>query len=640
MKKSLMRLFSAMMALAMLTGCAALAEPAEADAPAVEGITYPYLRQFTDDEKDPVESEMKLYFVDGGDIPYAALSEYMTFLSGLLSDLDKGDITYEITRLEGDGGFQVSRPDNGSTLLIYPDRDTLVFDNFNTFTQTVGTRALVSTLDMPEPGDVDLIAYARSLLGYDDLDTGAQDQVEEILQDEQKPAGESDDTSDDTPDDTSDDTAAEEEPEAPKLFALKSRSYVNRAGSIITLNLSDYDIDIVEADGECYIPFHTLNDLLVSDLHMHYVFDGEKVLGIAYHCSLIDEADTVPKHAMSEAYAAFNYNELRLLLDCRYGLKPEHGIEDFDQFLGINTELRSGFESIDAQKADVALIKLLFTYFDDMHSTLIRGSYMYDRDQNVEDVIKALCIGPSIRKYLTLGQVYKEARKAVYRAWVPGYEEVGDTAFITFDSFDANREDYFDSTIDRDDPQDTIDLIIYANNQIKREGSPVKNIVLDLSNNGGGSVNAAVFVISWFLGEADIALRDTFTGAETNAMYLADVNLDGQFDSADSVGSGYKLYCLTSNSSFSCGNLVPAAFRSSGKVTLVGQTTGGGSCVVLPCTTAAGTLFQISGNKQISIIKNGSFYNADTGIVPDIALDKPESFYDREALVEYLHGLK
>ena len=151
---------------------------------------------------------------------------------------------------------------------------------------------------------------------------------------------------------------------------------------------------------------------------------------------------------------------------------------------------------------------------------------------------------------------------------------------------------------------------------------------------------AAIFVISWLLGEGDIALRDTFTGAETNAMYLADVNLDGQFDEQDYVGEDYRLYCLTSDSSFSCGNLVPAACRSSGRVTLVGQTTGGGSCVVLPCTTAAGSVFQISGNMQVSIIKNGSFYNTDTGIEPDFPLDKPESFYDRPALVEYLHNLK
>lgn len=58
--------------------------------------------------------------------------------------------------------------------------------------------------------------------------------------------------------------------------------------------------------------------------------------------------------------------------------------------------------------------------------------------------------------------------------------------FITFDRVEALREDYYDPGINRDMPEDTIDLIIYANNQIKRENSPIKSIVLDLSNNGGG----------------------------------------------------------------------------------------------------------------------------------------------------------
>ena len=291
-------------------------------------------------------------------------------------------------------------------------------------------------------------------------------------------------------------------------------------------------------------------------------------------------------------------------------------------------------------RSSYAIANLCFTYFDDLHSGFTRGGYLFDRNASVESIVSMSYLGPSIRKSFKLGSVYENARKAVYRAWVPGYEEVGDTAFITFDHFEANRPDYYDMMIDRDNPQDTIDLIIYANSQIKREGSPVKNIVLDLSNNGGGNADAAIFVISWFLGEADIALRDTFTGAETNAIYLTDVNLDGQYDDQDNVANGYRLYCLTSNNSFSCGNLVPAAFRSSGRVTLIGQPTGGGSCVVQPCTTAAGTLFQISGNKQVSIIKNGSFYNTDGGIEPDFRLEKPESFYDRPALVEYLHNLK
>jgi len=238
------------------------------------------------------------------------------------------------------------------------------------------------------------------------------------------------------------------------------------------------------------------------------------------------------------------------MLDCKYGLKPEHNIDTFHNFFLNNMELFQNLVSTDPMRSSYAIANLCFTYFDDLHSGFTRGGYLFDRNADVESIISMSYLGPSIRKSFKLGSLYENARKAVYRAWVPGYEEVGDTAFITFDHFTANRPDYYDMMIDRDNPQDTIDLIIYANSQIKREGSPIKNIVIDLSN------------------------------------------------------------------------------------------TGGGSCVVQPCTTAAGTIFQISGNKQVSIIKNGSFYNTDAGVEPDFRLEKPESFYDRPALVEYLHNLK
>ena len=43
---------------------------------------------------------------------------------------------------------------------------------------------------------------------------------------------------------------------------------------------------------------------------------------------------------------------------------------------------------------------------------------------------------------------------------------------------------------------------------------------------------------------------------------------------------------------------------------------------------------------QLSTVRNGSFYNIDQGIQPDIPLTRMKSFYDREGLVEYLHQVK
>ena len=111
------------------------------------------------------------------------------------------------------------------------------------------------------------------------------------------------------------------------------------------------------------------------------------------------------------------------------------------------------------------------------------------------------------------------------------------------------------------------------------------------------------------------------------------------FDEKDTVADK-NLYCLISPVSFSCGNLVPAALKSSQKVTLLGKTSGGGSCVVLPLTTAYGTFFRISGPSRLAFTKNGSFYDIDQGAEPDFTLTFPETFYDREALTDYINSLR
>jgi len=592
----------------------------------VEAKTFPYIAQYAANE-EPEESEITLYFVNGGEIPYVALDDYMTRLSHLLDDT--GRLVYSV-EADSDTQFSVIREDNGSGLFIDTEEDTLVFLNMNGFESDPGSKAAVSVKELPEtePVDIDMMAEMEV-------------QMKELPED---PSGESADEPVQAMESESDtDSNA---PVTTNLFASGSMNglYYNRAGSPVELDLSEYKIDLVSADGACYLPFQTLYDLFLGPLYIMDVFNGEKVLSFANGLPISMQRFEVPAGTFSKEFAQFNYNELRFLLNTFYGLKPEHNIKEFGELMAVDTDLAVDLAGTDPHKFDLALMQLIGIYLDDGHSGFIGNSILSGESSGSKiRALSSLLEGTSRSNSSQVGQRYREAREAVYGENLPGYEEIGDTAFITFDLFIQDREDneYYDPELTVEDPQDTIELIIYANRQIKRENSPVKKIVLDLSNNIGGHSSAAIFVISWFLGNAQIALRDTLTGAQTNAIYQCDVDLDGTFDQKkDTVSSGYKLYCLTSITSFSCGNLVPAACKSSGIVTLIGQPSGGGSCVVRQCTTASGALFRISGPAQLSIVKNGSFYNIDQGIEPDFVLSNPESFYDRAALAEYLNELK
>ena len=338
---------------------------------------------------------------------------------------------------------------------------------------------------------------------------------------------------------------------------------------------------------------------------------------------------SVPKKAArSQALTEYGYRELCLELDCFYGLKESHNIDSFDTFFRQN-DMYMNLMDPDPSKADKAIADLVGYWLDDGHSGFVSASAMtevtpdpaYGIDTNVRS-----------RNNTTIAT----ARASHPEAALP-YYEVGDTAYICFDSYACSIIDYYSLP---ELPNDTIGIIVEAHKQITREDSPIKNVVLDMSNNGGGALDAALFTLGWFLGDASYSYRNTFTGAQTTVVVRADVNLDHQFDENDTLaGRGLKLYCLTSPVSFSCGNLVPCVFKENGGVTLLGRGTGGGSCVIGGNTTAWGTSYKYSSCRRISFLKNGAYYDVDQGVEPDFVINDYNHFYDREALTEYIHNL-
>ena len=624
--------------LAMILACpAAFAETGGTAADAVEQKTYPYLYCF-DEDTEPVTGEMNLYFVNGGDVPYVALTEFLPVLAAMYNTVLKCDednpITFElqaVTQPDGSGAFIVTRPDNGSTWIIQPGDDTMTFTNYNSFGHRPGANALVSVTELPDlkqsfdPADL-MVEYMQAFRDGRDMTELAMMSAAGLT--------------------VTEDPAADH-----TLFVLSNKVY-NRNGMPLVMDLGKYNIDIVSREDECYLPLQTMSDVFFSLQYHYFVFNGETVIADVYNGQLMDRAYEAAPADMSPEFAMFNFRELCFFMDYFYGLKEEHRIDSFSDFLALDAGLFAQLSGTDSVVFDAALTGILSRFFDDGHSAIVRNSWRSGQPKGTETLIMLSNLGYSLTTKSAIGNRLVDARKAAYPDGVPGYEEIGDTAFVTFDAFTANRkpEAYYELE-NPDDPQDTIELMIYANRMVRREGSPVRNIVLDLSVNSGGNSDAAIAVACWFTGEAKFSLLDTMTGAETITGYRTDLNLNGialsdpeggseTFDPGDTVSGQYNLYCLTSPSSFSCGNLVPAIFERAGGITLIGQRTGGGSNVVFPATTASGMIFQMSGPLQITTYSNGSLYGVDTGVEPHVRLNKAESFYDREALVEMIHNLK
>lgn len=417
----------------------------------------------------------------------------------------------------------------------------------------------------------------------------------------------------------------------PALFQKSDTSF-ERFGDPLTLKPGEYGIDLVYQDDEYYVPLQLISDFILTNYGGNVVYNTEAVC-IVYigRPDYLEDAfypTDVPKER-SEDLIAFNYKELCLALDALYGLKAQHNITDFNN-LFQSTGLVVSLLSKDPQEAGQALADLCCKYFDDGHSGNVNASYM------MKEAVKRNW-GPSNMQRFDEMDRYKEARDAVYPDGAVPYEEVGNTAYITFDVFKFQFLDYYSENAE-DHLDNTAALMLYAYQQITRENSPIENVVLDLSNNGGGDADAAAFVIGAFLGDASISMMNPASGALVCENYKVDLNLDRQFDEKDSL-KDYNLFCIESPVSFSCGNLVPCALKNSDKVTLLGRPSSGGACVVFRQTTADGCVYQISGFKKLAYMKNGSFYDIDQGATPDYVIPNPAQLYDREYMTDYINNL-
>ncbi|MBQ9000371.1 MAG: hypothetical protein IJ087_00765, partial [Eggerthellaceae bacterium] len=343
---------SALAAALLLTACAA--PGSSAGSASIEKKTVPARIQMGKD-RPITDGEMNLYFVGGGDIPYVALSEYMPFVGSIYEDEDLGisAAEYEISR-PGEGHVWVKRADNDAVMDIDPAKDTIEFLGMNQFVATPGSSSLLAIISMGESG------------------TGGHSN---LLQDD-------------------------------------GTSYERSSFDNTVLDLSEYEIDLIDQDGECYVPLQTVNDLLVSRTYLYVIYNGEKLIVAPHQSELIDEMYEAETGPMSEDFAKFNYNELRFLLDYFYGLKPEHDIDNFGDFF-LSTGLWGDLAGTDPKAFDDALRMLTLKYFDDGHSGLLKESYLAgkaDPDDTEASLESLKALGTSISEGTWSGFARKSKR--------------------------------------------------------------------------------------------------------------------------------------------------------------------------------------------------------------------------------------
>ena len=442
---------------------------------------------------------------------------------------------------------------------------------------------------------------------------------------------------------------------------FKSVSYFP-ATVTTTLDYGAYGIDLrSDGKGAVYFPFATLADMY-SDLYYHHAgFNGEKVVAnLSVNEISLSEIDPdyykpiLAQTTRPADLAEFNYKELCFGLDHFYGYPGRIKYNDELKAKGLDKVLEEDIEcgptikklllSEKPSEYLFGMTGLTAVYFDG-HTAMevLSDAVGEDTEGNAEliaeyrktgmanqEVVALLmgAIGPMQEMSATQGAV-KALRPKAYGEGVTYYKK-GDTAVCVFDSFHSRNEDAWKDYYTGKGPMPTVDntekddMVIFLDALNKAAADPeVKNFVIDITANGGGSADIVVAMTSLIMDKSYICMDNSLTGQQAIVQYEVDRNFNGAFDAADKdVHYDLNFAVLTSGMSFSCGNLFPSILKDF-NIPVIGETSGGGACAIQAMCTADGYCFQISSFRGRLNTLAGE--NIDAGIAPDypIAVGDP-----------------
>ncbi|WP_407385775.1 dockerin type I domain-containing protein [Ruminococcus sp.] len=414
----------------------------------------------------------------------------------------------------------------------------------------------------------------------------------------------------------------------------------------LTLHLGEYGIDLRGDETGVYAPIATVSDIFASTEMIYVICAGERIYTKDYTKAHQPTAALDSDPAFFEAIYAdhpadladFTYRELCFNLDTWYGEPGQEWLHNDLETKKIDQILTEKYPDVKAklQSADCFTFFTGLNYlingllFDGGH-TMITSAMLRD-EQLVTPVIQSMTNLDYAQKYIYTS-FYKqrdtkkrvEARDAAYGD--DYYIEKGDTAMIHFDAFVVDYtgwKNFYAGTGERplifQDAEgtkyDTVGTVLSGLERAK-QNPEIKNIIIDMSCNGGGD-SAAMLSIEWLMkGKGYVRFVSQQTGRTKIDEGQFDMNFDGVFDEKDvSPYTDYNYGVLTSNYAFSCGNAYPWFMHEHDSMVL-GEKTRGGACAIR-LTSAAGIEFACSSNNSKIISDSGE--SVDFGCPIDVDL--------------------
>ena len=418
-----------------------------------------------------------------------------------------------------------------------------------------------------------------------------------------------------------------------------NRQTLSGGSAALTFDYSSYGINLRGEETMVYFPFATLADLY-ADLYGHNAAcNGEKVVydskdengnnGIGGLDSDFLMENLMKNKERKADMVAYNYAELCFTIDHFYGMPTGSDFEKSIQEKGLDKTLEAD--------ADGQTVKqLLLSANTDDYADLYDGGHtaiwytepsatFAEKYPSLYSYYDERVMMDRYRKGLQLGSLTLPLREAFFGD-NSTYHKKGNTAICHFDSFSHSDKqawlDYYQGKGSRPtlatSPEDPMAIFLDALEQAAADPE-VKNFVLDLSANTGGSSDVVMAMTSLMYDQSLFRVYNVLTGQKTVWYYDVDRNFDGKYDAQDKdVHYDLNFCIITSPISFSCGNLYPSLCKDAGLL-IAGQKSGGGSCAVGAYRTADGFYYQISAAR--ARLSDANWQNINDGITPHVTID-------------------
>ena len=388
----------------------------------------------------------------------------------------------------------------------------------------------------------------------------------------------------------------------------------------VVLDFAQYGIKLYADQDDIYLPVSTLSNMMTDIATNHMLYNGEKLF--AYRLDLSGNApegfwdSRVLQAEMAggkrpEDIARQSYADLCFTFDYFFG---HPGVSVLDEALaqkGLDqalldlgekgSALRDSLLSTDFGEYAAAMTELFSIYLFDGHTLFTGGlQLMQEPAFASSDAAKEMAFLGFPTYYLQSPLIMKQLRNESIplmrkAAWGDEmYREYGSTAIIRLDSFMPDEEawaDYYDGK--GDFPEDSLGMVVSGLRRAS-ENPAIKNILLDLSCNGGGSPDVMMAILALTTGQDQLYGIQKMTGQKMTFLFDIDRNFDGVYDEKDQdIRYDFNYGVLTTRHAFSCGNLFPIIAQEAG-VVLIGEPTSGGSCCVQVGTDAEGISYMMS----------------------------------------------